>query len=176
MINLKLSVKDIAMIGFFVAISSITRIGMSYFPNIQISTVLIILITVNYGLKYGLLVAILTPLTSNMILGQGIWTLWQVISWSLISILAFPFRKFKDDIYIMGLLSLICGYIFGLTISIQSCMTYGLLGNKFIIYYLSGLGFDTLHAIGNMMFCIAMLKKFNSISEKYKNNRIKGEI
>lgn len=176
MINLKLSVKDIAIIGLFVAISSITRIGMSYLPNIQISTVLIILITANYGLKYGLLVAILTPLTSNMILGQGIWTLWQMISWSLVSIVVFPFRNFKDDIYMMGLISLICGYIFGLSISIQSCITYGMMGNKFIIYYLSGLSFDTLHAIGNMISCIVILKKFNFISNKYKNNKIKGEI
>lgn len=167
MIKMKLSVRDIAVIGLLVAISSITRIGMSYLPNIQISTTLIILITINYGLKYGLLVAILTPLTSNMILGQGIWTIWQMVSWSIVSIMSIWFKRYRDNLYVIGILSLISGYIFGLAISIQSCITYGLHGNSFIAYYIAGLGFDTLHAVGNTVFCVLILKRFNSIFKKY---------
>lgn len=168
MIKFNLSIRDIAIIGLLVAISSITRIGMSYLPNIQISTALIILITLNYGLKYGLLVAILTPLTSNMILGQGLWTIWQMISWSIISIISISFKRYKNDTCMIGILALISGYIFGFTISIQSALTYGLYGNSFVVYYLTGVGFDTMHSIGNMIFCILMVRRFNLIVEKFR--------
>lgn len=170
--KMKLNIKDITRISLFVALSSLSRIGMSSLPNIQLTTIIIILITVNFGLRYGLLVAILTPVTSNLILGTGVWTIWQMISWSLVAIFSFIFKKFKNNIYIMSLVSLISGYIFGFSISIQSAWTYGLNMEKFIVYYLSGLSFDILHSVSNMVFCILTLKKINNISSKY----IKGEI
>src|SRR5699024_5345578 len=75
---------------------------------------------------------LLTTFLSNMILGMGIWTIWQVIAWALIGFLSGMIGKYstKLPLYIIVSFSFMSGYIYGLIISLT---TYQVTENFFPI-------------------------------------------
>src|SRR5690625_119059 len=89
-----------------------------------------------------------------MILGMGIWSIWQITSWGLIGIISGLLGKFfkKVPIFVIILFAAFSGYFYGFVISLT---TYQISG-KFWPYYLAGLPFDTNHAIGNVVFIIVL--------------------
>lgn len=153
--------KDITLIGLFIAISVVTRIGLSGLLNVQITTGIIILVTLNYGLKYGLSIALITPILSNLYLGSGIWTVWQMVCWSVVVLLTYPLKRYKDSAFIVGSFGLLMGYVYGIIMTIQSVLMFGLYGNTILGYYIAGLPYDTSHAISNLVFCIVFMKPFS---------------
>src|SRR5690625_6763744 len=100
----------------------------------------------------AILLAILTTFLSNIMLGMGVWTVWQIISWGLIGVISgFIGQLFsKINFFIIVIFSIISGYFYGFVISLT---TYQVTG-KFWPYYIAGLPFDTYHAIGNAAFLV----------------------
>lgn len=163
-----IKIKDIILIALFVAISVVSRVG-AVIPSIQITTTLIIIITLNYGLKYGLSLALLTPLVSNMILGQGIWTLWQMFAWGVVALITTTLRKYKEKLYIISTFSFLMGYLYGLIVNTLSIFTYGLFGGTVIAYFLASLPYDTIHALSNFTFTIVLLLPISFVIESNKD-------
>ena len=58
------------------------------------------------------------------------------------------------------------GYLYGFVISIFSVYFYHI--PKFWVYYLQGLPFDTLHALGNIGFWILLSPLLPRIIQKYQ--------
>src|SRR5699024_8750003 len=70
---------------------SLAVVGRSVFaflPNIQPVTSLIIICGLLLGPAAAIILALLTTFLSNMLLGMGIWTVWQVVSCALIGFIS----------------------------------------------------------------------------------------
>lgn len=128
-------------------------------PNIQPMTTILILITLLMDTVDGTLVATLSILLTNMLLGTGPWTIHQILTYTiLIFLLGFLrplYRKesWRSRLFFM-MISALFGFLFGLIISVFSVYTYQI--NNFWTYYLRGLPFDALHALGNVIFYIVL--------------------
>ena len=68
-----------------VASISLLRVVMTPLPNIQPVTVAALIVGANWCIRGG--IAVLVTMISNFIIGDGIWTLYQAIGWSLVAIL-----------------------------------------------------------------------------------------
>jgi len=147
-----LNTYKLTLLAIFATVGVVGRIIFSFLPNVQPVTAMIIITGVVLGPVAGIILAILVTFLSNMILGTGIWTLWQIVSWGLIGIISGLLGKFFNPLptYIVVFIALISGYFYGFVISLT---TYQVTG-KFWPYYLAGLPFDTYHAIGNVAFMI----------------------
>src|SRR5699024_12763510 len=106
-----------------------------------------------------------------MILGMGIWTIWQVITWALICFLSGMIGKYstKLPLYIIVSFSYMSSYIYGLLISLT---TYQVTV-KFLPYYVAGLPFDTYHAVGNAIFMVLLYPFVSYLLRKYANHRFR---
>lgn len=136
-----------------VSIAVIGRIYMNFIPNVQPMTSIIIITAILLGRYNGALVAVLSIILSNMYLGFGPWLLPQIISFGLIAIISGSFRRFQNKnyfIYILAFLGLFSGYLHGLIMSFFDYIVYG----QFWAYYLTGIPFDTYHAVGNLVISL----------------------
>lgn len=163
-------VKEITLIGIIAAVNIASRIALQGVPNIKPVTSIIIICVMIFGLSFGIKVTIVTTLVSNIFLGMGIWTFFQILAWIVICLLTQILIDFYSKIHkephilVMAIFAFLMGYVFGFIVSLEKLVIGG--PSLFIVYYLAGLVFDTLHAVGNFFFYLIcspiLLKVFQS--------------
>jgi energy-coupling factor transport system substrate-specific component len=185
--------KEIAIVSMLATISAVLRIPFAAIPSFQPCTFLIICSGYVFGPISGFTVGAMTPLISNFFLGQGPWTLYQMLAWGLIGYGAAYLRRFphltshamktsfltreeqgegdkglgRKRLIISGI---ICAFIFGLITNIYFWLyfAYPLTLSTLIFAQLSSLWFDASHAIGNAIFLGLFGVKTIAILERYK--------
>lgn len=159
----------LTLLALLAALGVIGRVVLSFIPNVQPITTIIIIAGIMIGPLGALLLALLTTFLSNMILGMGVWTIWQIVSWGIIGLISGLVGKVfrKVPFYITILLAAVSGYLYGMIISLTTYQITGL----FWPYYLAGLPFDTNHAIGNVVFMILLYPTITHFFEKYAKDR-----
>lgn len=80
-------VKEISLIGILAAVNIASRIALQALPNIKPVTSIIIISVMIFGLAFGIKLTIVTTLVSNIYLGMGIWTIFQILAWIVICLL-----------------------------------------------------------------------------------------
>src|SRR5699024_3898343 len=115
------------------------------------------------------ILSLLISFLSNMLLGMGIWTIWQIISWGIIGMISGWIGRFwrKVPIPFLVVFAVFSGYFYGFVVSLT---TYQMT-RKFWPYYIMGLPFDTYHAIGNGIFMILLYPLITYLLKQYAKNR-----
>jgi energy-coupling factor transport system substrate-specific component len=152
----------IAIIGILAAVNLASRVYLVFLPNMKPVTAIIILVTIVFGLRFGLELSVTTVLASGLVYGLGMVAVFQILAWCVIvAFTALLNRVVKNcrKMIIFAAWAFACGYIFGFFVSLQM-LAPSRSASFFWIYYLNGIPFDTLHAIGNIVFyplCYAAL-------------------
>lgn len=76
--------RDLMPVIVLTVLAILGRVIAMPIPNFQPATALIILAGYYFGRHAGLLCGLLTALVSNMAMGQGPWTPWQMFAWGLV--------------------------------------------------------------------------------------------
>jgi energy-coupling factor transport system substrate-specific component len=86
--NRATSAKQIALIAMLGTVSALSRIPFAALMNFQPCTFFIICSGYVFGPMSGFMVGAVTPIISNIFLGQGPWTAYQIFTWGLTGLLA----------------------------------------------------------------------------------------
>lgn len=159
----------LTLLAILAALGVVGRYAFTFLPNVQPVTALIIICGIIIGPTATLLLAVLITFLSNMLLGMGIWTVWQIVSWCIIGLISGLMGKFFRHVPVIVLViyGVFCGYLYGFIISLT---TYQVTG-RFWPYYIMGLPFDTYHAIGNGVFILLLYPFFTFLIKQYAKNR-----
>lgn len=84
----KPAVREFLPLVVICAGASLGRVIFSFIPQIQPVTVLVIITGSAYGSLYGYVTGSLCALISNMMLGQGPWTPFQMTAWGTVGLIA----------------------------------------------------------------------------------------
>ena len=168
------SIRKITLIALLSTLAYIGRLLFAWIPNVQPVTVILLIITLEMGLVEGFLTASLSMILSNIFLGMGPWTLYQIASFAIVILVFFCLKFLWRQTWKQPLLKLtfftimagLMGYLYGFVISIFSVYFYHI--PKFWVYYFQGLPFDTLHALGNIGFWILLSPLLPRIIQKYQ--------
>ncbi|MFL2100632.1 ECF transporter S component [Desemzia sp. FAM 23989] len=160
-------VQHIALLGILTTLCYISRLLFQFLPNVQPVTVILLLITLTLGTRDGLIVAILSILISNINLGLGVWTIAQIASFTVIILLTGSLTILVPRIPFVGMILYagLTGYIYGFVISAVQAPFFGI--QNFWAYYLAGLPFDTMHALGNSGFYFILAPILVPIMNKF---------
>jgi len=134
-----------------VASISLLRIVMAPLPNIQPVTVAALIVGAQLGVRRGVAFAVLVAMISNFIIGDGIWTLYQAIGWSVVAIIgAYSNIIVNEKLQLSKtyLYAIVTAFLFGFIVSLSVLGTVSFSG--FMIYLLNGIPYDLLHALGNL--------------------------
>jgi energy-coupling factor transport system substrate-specific component len=163
------SSKEIALVAMLSTISAVLRVPFAAIPNIQPCTYIIICSGYVFGPIAGFAVGAMTALVSNFFLGQGPWTLYQMIAWGLAGLSAGYLRKLRLNTAVLIVIGVAWGYLYGLITNLWywTAFIYPLTLKTFLVTELNTVWFDSLHAAGNAVFLgvlgtrtIAILRRF----------------
>lgn len=167
--------RDIVPIVVLSVIAALGRAIFTFAPNIQPVTAIVIISGIVFGSQAGFLTGALSALASNMIMGQGPWTPWQMIAWGLIGYVAGLLQGtivFKKDIFLF-IYGFIASFIFGGIMNVWN--VYGFVENAswkaFVLSCTASAYFDLIHAISTVVFlgliALPWRKKLLRIKQKY---------
>lgn len=161
--------RRITLLALLAALATVGRISFNFLPNVQPVTSLIIICGIWLGPVAGIILAVLSTVLTNMILGAGLWTFPQIIAWALIGVLSGLLGKFFKRLptWVVALYSGVMGYLYGVGIALM----YGSIIGHFWPYLISSIPFDTYHAVGNVVFMILLYPVLSRLFERflYKN-------
>lgn len=167
------STKEIALIATLSAISGIMRIPFAGLPNIQPSTFFILVSGYVFGPGIGFMVGMFSPLVTNMFIGQGPWTVWQMLAWGLCGASAGLARFVPDRYFRIGfsLYAFVWGFLFDYIMNLWHWLFFikPLTLASFLLTYASSFYFDIMHAIGNFAFSWFLSKDIVSILSRFKD-------
>lgn len=168
-----LTAEKTVLIAILSASASAGRIIFASLPNIQGASFIIILSGAVFGSGIGFMTGVLTAVISNMFLGHGPWTIWQMLCWGMMGYTSGLFSSLlKKSSIIRLIFGFLWGYIFGWITNIWIILSYGYTEAGIIMgVYAASFVFDTLHGLSNavllFLFGNKFIKIFDRVSIKY---------
>lgn len=167
--------REIVPIVVLSVVAALGRALFTFAPNIQPVTAIVIVAGIVFGSQAGFVTGALCALASNMIMGQGPWTPWQMIAWGLIGYVAGVLEStpvFKNRVFVF-IYGFIASFIFGWIMNVWN--VYGFVKDASWGAYLTSCGFsfyyDLMHAASTVAFLVLILlpwkKKLLRIKEKF---------
>ena len=149
---------------------SLLRVVMTSLPNIQPVTVAALIIGAQLGARRGVAFAVLVTMISNFIIGDGIWTLYQAIGWSVVAIIASSSKNITDgQLQLNKTLgyAVICAFLFDMIVSLSVLGTVS--ASEFMVYLINGIPYDILHAVGNLTIAAWFGRWFSEAITKFQS-------
>ena len=141
----------------FVGLASISRIALSFIPNVMPVTIMAVLVGSKFGAQRGISFAILVTLASNAVLGHGWWSVFQMLGWGTVAAAAsmISVHNSRGELSMNQLLfaSLWSVPIFSIIVSF-SIFDSSMSMIEFGLYLANGLLYDVLHFLGNVFFAM----------------------
>lgn len=158
--TLKLSVQDIALIGMMTAVIEVSKLALSFLPNVELVTFWIIMFTLFFGPKviYSILVFILIEIS---IYGIQTWVIMYLYMWPMLALLVYLFRK-SNSVWFYSILSGLYGLFFGAFCSIPyiviGTVDGGIRSGLLMAFnwWVAGIPFDILHGISNFALMLVL--------------------
>lgn len=169
--------REIMVISVLAAIGVAGRVAFFMVPSFKPVAAIVILTGISFGGEAGFLVGCLIMMLSNMFMGQGPWTPWQMFAFGMIGFLAgILYQKGilkarKADLCIFGFLSVFLIYG-GIMNPASALMAYGTITwQSLLAFYISGAPVDLVHALSTVIFLWflsrPLLEKLERIKKKY---------
>lgn len=162
---IKKSIKKIVFASAIIAINMACKYLLQFLPNVKPTTSLIILTSMFMGLDVGLFVVVGISVISGLLFGFGTFFPFQLFAWGSIAIFSYIFREIlmKNKILFL-IIATLSGFYYGIVVSLDMLVLYGF--GAFLAYYLNGLLFDLLHAIGNVVFSAILFTVFTNLNKQ----------
>lgn len=127
---------------------------------------------IGFGAESGFLVGALAALVSNIFLGQGPWTPWQMFAWGTMGMSAGLLRQFAGmgNLWVLNTFGFIWGFIFGWMMNLW--IVFSNMQNftwEFLVgIYVSSFYHDLAHAISNIVFISLFSMSWTRILNRFK--------
>ncbi len=169
--------RELVIIAVLCALAVSGRVIFNLLPQINPVIALVIISGISFGGETGFLVGSVTMLVSNIMLGQGPWTPWQMFSAGIIGLLAGILSKDgllgkqRASLCIFGFFVTLVLYggimNFYAAVSSHSALNLEMLAG----FYVQGFPMDIIHALSSVIFLYfaaePMLEKLDRIKTKY---------
>lgn len=151
------------------AILYTAQIALSFLPNIEIVTLLVVIFTKNFGYKGTAACFIYVCLTS-LTAGFGLWWFTYLVVWPLFSLIVYKLRS-VDSWFIWAGINGAFGLCFGALFAIP----YIFVSPSYALtYWIGGIPFDITHCIGNFAAAVILGKPIdNSMKFIKKHMKLK---
>lgn len=156
--------QTIVLIALLSALACAGRILFAGIPNVQPSSFLILLTGIVFGPQAGFMTGAMTALTSNMLLGQGPWTVWQMAAWGLMGLCAGLLRRFLlKHRLVLAAFGFAWGFLFGWIMNLWT-VSGGFFGpfslRAVLAACTASLPLDFAHAACNLLLLLLLAKPF----------------
>lgn len=171
----KVEPRELVLLAVLASIAAVGRIPFASIPSVQPTTFVIMMSGLVFGAESGFMIGAIAALASNMLLGQGPWTPWQMAAWGLVGLTAGLLRNTKLMNSRIGriLFGIVWGFLFGWIMNLWGFLSIIQSGSSFewkalLIYLIGSATFDTMHAASNVFFLLVFGELWIKILSRFK--------
>lgn len=166
----KVSTVEMTCIVVLSVIGALLRM-LSPLPHAIFTTAVVIIGGISFGESSGFITGVFVGILSNMLMGFGPWTPWQIYAWGIIGYIAGLLGKtklFEKNIPII-IYGFISGFLYGFILNI-----YFVLGLSYdsvveiINYFAASLAFEFTHALSTAIFLTLTLYPWRALIKRIK--------
>lgn len=170
------SATELALVGALAGIAAAGRVLFAAVPGVQPVTVIAVAAGASLGARAGMAVGATAALVSNLFLGQGPWTPWQMLGWAGCGAAGALARRLVRRrlpfAFLCGLLGLAFSGLMDLWLWTSFyphtwAALAAVLGR--------GLPFDVAHALGNVVIALTAGPELRRLLERY-GRRLRPEV
>jgi energy-coupling factor transport system substrate-specific component len=174
------SSREVGVIAVLAALAAVCRVPFAPLPGIQPTTFLVIVSGYVFGARAGFMVGAVSALVSNFFLGQGPWTPFQMLFWGLAGVSAGILGELiaETSRAVMVTFSAAWGYLFGWLMNIFFVIFFirPLTWKAVFLAYVASFPFDTLHALGNVVFYLLLGPQVIKVLKRFQEKMTYVEI
>jgi energy-coupling factor transport system substrate-specific component len=164
--------REVAVVGALAAVGAAGRVLFVAVPSVQPATFIAIMAGYVFGAELGFMVGALIALLSNLFLGQGPWTPWQMLAWGLAGAsgsLASPGRG-GVRVWPVAAISTAWGFFFGWLMNLWSWLSfvYPLTWKSYFTICVTSFWFDSFHAAGNLLFALFLTRPVAAMLTRFR--------
>lgn len=168
----KMQSREVMMIVMLIAIAAVSRVPFVAIPSVLPMTFIIIVSAIVFGAESGFMIGALSAIVSNIFLGQGPWTPWQMFSWGMIGCVA---GLLKDTWWMRSMwgkviFSFIVGILFGWVMNVTSMIAImaEVSWKAIVSLYAASAAFELMHAGSNVLFMLLFGNAWIRILRRFK--------
>ncbi|QBE95813.1 hypothetical protein PMF13cell1_01337 [Blautia producta] len=158
--------RSLVIMAMLTAILFLGQVCMAFLPNIEVVTLLVILYTQVYRKKVFFIIYAFA-LLEGVFYGFGLWWFNYLYVWSILALIVLLVRS--ESPLVWSMISGAYGLAFGFLCALPYFVSGGVGGG--LAYWISGLHFDVLHCVGNVVVCLVLNKPLYYILKKLENSR-----
>jgi len=176
--NRRIEPRELVLLAVLASIAAVVRIPFASIPSVQPTTFVIMMSGLVFGAESGLIIGSVAALASNMILGQGPWTPWQMLAWGLVGWSAGLLQRtrFLNNPWGKIIFGALWGFLFGWIMNLWGLIAFTQQGSAIsletlILYFGASALFDSFHALSNVIFLLIFgniwVKNLSRFKRKY---------
>ncbi len=158
----KITVRELALFSMLGALTFAAKYVMSFLPNIEPVSLMVMLFAVVFGRKC-LYPTYLYVAMEMLFYGIGIWNINYLYIWVVLAAAAYLARK-MESAFGWALLSGTYGLLFGALCGIVDVFIGGV--PYAMAKWVSGIPFDILHCAGNFAIALLLFRPMRSLMER----------
>ena len=160
-----MKVKDITMIAILTAILFVVEQVLSYVPVIQLTVFFLILFSKKIGMLKTYIIIIIHVLLDNLASGYFniLYVIFMILGYSFIPLFINVLFKGKEKIIELGLISIICSFIYSWVLIIPGCIIFEM---TFIEYLVGDISYEISLAVSSFLSIILLYKPLERVFNK----------
>ena len=155
-------IRRLVLIAVLTALLETAKFALNAIANVELITLLVIVLTRKYGGKIMLAVVMLFTVLETMWWGLSIWTATYFYVWPVLVLLTVLFRK-QDSVLFWSILSAFYGLFFGALCSLTTLVVGG--WQAAVAWWIAGIPYDLIHCAANFVICLLLYRPLTKALE-----------
>jgi energy-coupling factor transport system substrate-specific component len=170
------SARDLTLVATLAGIAAAGRVLFVPIPNMQPVTVIVAASGVALGPRRGFAVGALAAIASNMFLGQGPHTPWQMLAWGGCGVLAGVLRLALRRRWPFALFCAVLGMAFGTVMDLWLWFAfYPHTWAALVTVLAAGVAFNAAHALGNFVLALVAGPELRRVLDR-QGRKLRTEV
>jgi energy-coupling factor transport system substrate-specific component len=170
------SVRDLTLVATLGGLAAAGRVLFAPVPSVQPVTVMVAAAGAALGPRRGFAVGALAAAASNLVLGQGPYTPWQMLAWGGCGAAAGLARRALRGRLAFALFCFALGFAYGFVM--DAWVWYGFYPHteaSLLVRLGAGFPFNAAHAIGNLVLALAAGPELRRVLDRFER-RSRAEV
>ena len=156
------TVKEIAVLGLFVAFLEAGKRFLDAIPNVEVITLFLIVFTVYFG-KKTIAAALVFTACEVAFWGVHVWVIMYLYIWPLLILISSKIGKGRP-VLVYSIFSGVFGLCFGALASVPYLFIGG--PATMFAWWVAGIPYDIIHCISNFTLCLFLYRPLSFVMEK----------
>lgn len=168
----KIEGREVVILAVLAALAAVGRVPFAGLPSIQPTSFVIIMTGLVFGAESGFIVGAVAAIVSNIFLGQGPWTPWQMYAWGMMGMTAGLLRNsnWMATMWGKSIFGFVWGFLFGWFMNLWIIVSNisGFSWAFVVGIYAASVKHDLAHALSNVFFLVLFSASWLRIMERFK--------